>query len=246
MFGFTRCPGAYHRQISAGPGQTVWRIELQAFGGKLKSVSQQSPTHPASNRSQCQWCQIFAKLHLNVLKRNIQRCTANQSLVNVYPGAKAAISSFGMDTKGVDQVGPDLRHIANLLEVGVHLARPVREVASTFGQQRLPENTPQAKSLTPTGRRRGVQSKSMPSGAVFKRHVYLLQLQHRRFGQLICPAHNTALDSPFRLREKPVSGGAAVTAFLINIQPANVNLAIQGAADIQHRLVNDQLLKPAF
>ena len=132
LLGFACCSGTGHGQVAAGPGQAVKCIEGQALGCKIKAVSQQPPADPASDRCKRQRCQFFAKLNNNFLKRNIQRCTANLAFADINPGSKAAMARCGIDTECVYNVRLDLRHIANLREVGVQLTRPVSKVARAF------------------------------------------------------------------------------------------------------------------
>ena len=177
-------------------------------------------------------------------KRHIKSAAHNLPLAHVGPRTGAAVAGFEVNAKGVQaDVLFDTRHI-DPTKLGKYLARPFAPLARTTGQQGLPENTAQAKTLTPLSRRSSVQAHQMTAATVSQYAINLAQDHWRCLAQLVVPAHCAAFDGQLGLRKNPVSGRICVAMTMRNIESANIDLAVDGPADFKHRLVYKKLFKP--
>src|SRR5688572_14859583 len=116
-------------------------------------------------------------------------------------------------------------------EIPVQLSLPLLPMAMAGGQQRLAEQAPQAESLAPRYRWRGVQAQRVAARAIAHHEVHLFQRKRRGTAHLVGPTDRAVADHEFRLAEKPIGGTALVVATAREVQAADEELAVPGAVD---------------
>ena len=225
--------GVNHAGIPAGPAQAVQRVKTQGCGVELKTTGQLATTQPARHGGQCQRLECLAQPGVDTRQCDISRTASDLPPAHVRPGAQTAAACHDCHVQGVQvDVRADARDI-HTLELGIQLARPVGPQTRLTRQQGLPEDAAQAKALAPLRRRRGVQAHRVAATGIAHDRVHPRQGQRRRAPQLIDPADGAALDSKLGLREKPINRCVTVNVSLQHIQPAHIQLATGGAANLQ-------------
>ena len=136
-----------------------------------------------------------------------------------------------------------LRHVGPRQQ-GVQRALPAPPIAGAR-QQRAAGLRLDGEPAAPVGRRRGVQPQLVPTAAVAKQQLHVVQLQRRRGALLVDPAQGAAADQKFMLFEKPVGRGAAVDrragVGAGQVQPADEPAALHVAPHLQPGAVDQQL-----
>ncbi|MCW7536655.1 hypothetical protein OOT46_02130 [Aquabacterium sp. A7-Y] len=189
--------------------------------------------------------QLGRQPHMHGLQREVGGGAAELAVAHVGPDPQGARAFAQFERQ---------RHIlaqalhVGLRQLGIGTAAPAPDVTRA-GQQRMMEPSAQRETGAPVGRRRGIDAPVVAPrtepGAVAQHQVHVGQLQRRRALELIDPAQRAAADRQLVLAEDPVGGRRVTLApgLAAHLQPGHEQPALDIAAHLQARAIDDQLLE---
>ena len=241
------------RHVASRPIDAVGKAKLQVFGSRIKPASVQRAPEPRRHSLKGQRLQAAPELQGQAFKRDVGHAADNAATRHVKPDAQRATAPVEAPAALVwrhSGMALQRRHVGrNHGQLGPrrfrkHLARPLIEIARPQRQERPREVAAQLDARAPFRRRRGVQPQLMAACRVAQCRVHVGENQRRCAALLVSPAHGGTPNQQLGLREKPVCNFTGVAAFGPRQQhPADINLAIGGAAHRQLGLLQQQLIE---
>ena len=191
--------GVCQRHIAARPLQAVPGAKAQALGVEVKPVGALPTAYAARHGVECQRRQLAAEPGFHVPQRHIGRAAGELPLADIGPATQRPVALYQLDAQRVRAgVLLDARHVGPA-KFGIQLPGPSGKVSGPARQQRLPENAPERKTITPFSGWRGIQAHQVAAVRIAHNKVHLCQCQRRGLAQCVGPAHGAAAYDEFGL-----------------------------------------------
>ena len=243
--------GVLQSQGAAWPVHALAGAKAQVVAGDGEPVVRPLRHQPPLQFVQGQRGQIATELRVHLAQRQIGRDAGHCAVGHFGPGAQRALTSAHLHPPGGEvHVRTQSRHV-HPAEVGVELAAPALPgllAGRTPHQidQRFAQLCAQAQALAPFGRRCRVQPELVLARGVARHKRHIAQRQRGLRAQVVRPAHRATLDRELTLGEKPVGRPSIALSLATQVQPGHLKAALRGAAHVQHRPVDHDLLEVAM